>query len=445
MARLTHFLDRYFLLSENQTDIVTELRAGLVTFLTASYIIFVQPAILSQAGMDFGAVMTATCISSAIGCLIMGLWANYPIALAPGMGINFYFTFTVVIGMGISWQVALGAVFISGVVLIFLTLFKFREMIINSIPDYLKSAIASGIGLFIAFIGLVQGGLVIDHPGTFVQVGKLSSLPAMFTLFGLILIGVLLQRKITGAILIGMVVLCFLGIPFGLVEFKGVVALPPDMSPTWLQLDVMGALDLGILTIAAVFVFVDLFDTAGTLVGVGQQAGFLKNGKLPRATRALIPDAVADVVGSMSGTSTITCYIESSAGIAEGGRTGLANVVTALLFLLALFFSPIAQMIGGGVAIDAKTVLYPITAPVLIIVGCLMASNIAKINWQQWDEALPAFLVLIGMPLTYSIADGMAMGFISYPLIKVFSGKAREVHWVMYLVALLFIVRYWGA
>jgi len=445
MARLTHFLDRYFLLSENQTDIVTELRAGLVTFLTASYIIFVQPAILSQAGMDFGAVMTATCISSAIGCLIMGLWANYPIALAPGMGINFYFTFTVVIGMGISWQVALGAVFISGVVLIFLTLFKFREMIINSIPDYLKSAIASGIGLFIAFIGFVQGGLVIDHPGTFVQMGKLSSLPAMFTLFGLILIGVLLQRKITGAILIGMVVLCFLGIPFGLVEFKGVVALPPDMSPTWLQLDVMGALDLGILTIAAVFVFVDLFDTAGTLVGVGQQAGFLKNGKLPRATRALIPDAVADVVGSMSGTSTITCYIESSAGIAEGGRTGLANVVTALLFLLALFFSPIAQMIGGGVAIDAKTVLYPITAPVLIIVGCLMASNIAKINWQQWDEALPAFLVLIGMPLTYSIADGMAMGFISYPLIKVFSGKAREVHWVMYLVALLFIVRYWGA
>lgn len=445
MARLTHFLDRYFLLSENQTDIVTELRAGLVTFLTASYIIFVQPAILSQAGMDFGAVMTATCISSAIGCLIMGLWANYPIALAPGMGINFYFTFTVVIGMGISWQVALGAVFISGVVLIFLTLFKFREMIINSIPDYLKSAIASGIGLFIAFIGFVQGGLVIDHPGTFVQIGKLSSLPAMFTLFGLILIGVLLQRKITGAILIGMVVLCFLGIPFGLVEFKGVVALPPDMSPTWLQLDIMGALDLGILTIAAVFVFVDLFDTAGTLVGVGQQAGFLKNGKLPRATRALIPDAVADVVGSMSGTSTITCYIESSAGIAEGGRTGLANVVTALLFLLALFFSPIAQMIGGGVAIDAKTVLYPITAPVLIIVGCLMASNIAKINWQQWDEALPAFLVLIGMPLTYSIADGMAMGFISYPLIKVFSGKAREVHWVMYLVALLFIVRYWGA
>jgi AGZA family xanthine/uracil permease-like MFS transporter len=445
MVRLTSFLDRYFQLSENQTDILTELRAGLVTFLTASYIIFVQPAILSQAGMDFGAVMAATCITSAIGCLIMGLWANYPIALAPGMGLNFYFTFTVVIGMGISWQVALGAVFISGVVLIVFTLCKFREIIINSIPDYLKCGIASGIGLFITFIGFVQGGLVTDHPETFVQMGKLTSLPAMFTLFGLILIGILLQRKVAGAILIGMVVLCIIGIPFGLVEFKGVVAPPPDMSPTWLQLDIMGALDLGILTIAAVFVFVDLFDTAGTLVGVGQQAGFLKNGKLPRATRALIPDAVADVVGSMSGTSTITCYIESSAGVAEGGRTGLANVVTALLFLLALFFSPIAQMIGGGVAIDETTVLYPITAPVLIIVGCLMASNIAKINWQQWDEALPAFLVLVGMPLTYSIADGMAMGFISYPIIKVFSGKAREVHWVLYLVALLFIVRYWGA
>ncbi len=445
MARLTHLLDRYFQLSENQTDIVTELRAGLVTFLTASYIIFVQPAILSQAGMDFGAVMTATCISSAIGCLIMGLWANYPIALAPGMGLNFYFTFTVVIGMGISWQVALGAVFISGVVLIVLTLCKFREILINNIPDYLKSGIASGIGLFITFIGFVQGGLVTDHPVTFVQMGQLTSLPALFTLFGLILIGILLQRKVTGAILIGMGVLCILGLPFGLVEFKGVVAPPPDMSPTWLQLDIMGALDLGVLTIAAVFVFVDLFDTAGTLVGVGQQAGLLKNGKLPRATRALLPDAVADVVGSLSGTSTITCYIESSAGVAEGGRTGLANVVTALLFLLALFFSPIAQMIGGGVVIDENTVLYPITAPVLIIVGCLMASNIAKIDWRQWDEALPAYLVLVGMPLTYSIADGMAMGFISYPLIKIFSGKAREVHWVMYLVALLFIVRYWGA
>jgi adenine/guanine/hypoxanthine permease len=444
MARLIALLDRYFQLSENQTDVMTELRAGVVTFFTASYIIFVQPAVLSQAGMDFGAVMTATCISSAIGCLIMGLWANYPIALAPGMGLNFYFTYTVVIGMGISWQVALGAIFISGVVLILLTVTKVRESLINIIPSDLKSGIAAGIGLFIAFIGFVQGGLVTANPATLVQLGDLRSLPALFSILGLILIGTLLQKKVKGAILIGMVVLSVLGIPCGLVEFKGVVALPPDLSPTWLQLDIRGALNLGILTIAAVFVFVDLFDTAGTLVGVGQQAGFLKNGKLPRATRALIPDAVADIAGSSLGTSTVTCYIESAAGVAEGGRTGLTSVVTAVLFLLALLFSPIAQMIGGGVVVDEKTTLYPITAPVLIIVGCMMAGNLTQINWRQWDDSLPAFLVLVGMPLTYSIADGMALGFIAYPIMKVLSGKSGEVHWGMYVIAVLFIGRYWG-
>lgn len=442
MAKFLQFLDRFFHLTENQSDLQTEIRAGVVTFLTASYIIFVQPAVLSQAGMEFGAVMTATCLSAALGCLIMGLWANYPIALAPGMGINFYFTFTVVLGQGIPWQVALGAVFISGIFLILLTVFKFREMLINVIPEFLKYGIAVGIGLFITFIGFVQGGLVKAQPVTLVQLGNLQSLPAIFTICGVILIVSLLQKKVKGAILIGMVVMGVVGIPFGLVEFKGVVSPPPDIAPTWMQLDILGALNLGLLTVAAVFLFVDLFDTAGTLVGVSQQAGFLRNGKLPRATRALMPDSVATTVGAMAGTSTVTCYIESAAGVAEGGRTGLASVVTAVLFLLSLLFSPIAQMVGGGYELEEGLTLYPITAPVLIIVGCMMISSVTRIDWREWDEALPAFLILIGMPLTYSIADGMALGFITYPLIKLIIGKGRQVHWAMYLIGLLFLVRY---
>ena len=442
MTGLSDILERLFRLQENDSDAVTEVRAGIVAFLTTSYIIFVQPAVLSNAGMDFGAVMTATCLASAVGCLIMGLWANYPIALAPGMGINFYFTYTVVLGQGIPWETALGAVFISGVILILLTLFRFRELIINVIPEYLKNGIAAGIGIFISFIGLVQGGWVTDHPGALVQLGNLKSLPAVFTLFGVLLIAVLLQRRVTGAIFIGMAVMSLLGLPFGLVEFSGLVSSPPDLAPTLLKMDLAAALDLGVLTIVGVFVFVDLFDTAGTLVGIGQQGGFMKYGKLPRANRALMPDAVATTAGAAFGTSTVTCYIESSAGIAEGGRTGLASVVTACLFLLALFFAPLAKMIGGGYVVDG-TIFYPITAPVLIIVGCLMAGNLSHINWKQWDEALPSYLIVIGMPLTYSIADGMALGFISYPLIKVFSGKAREVHWCLYLIALLFILRYW--
>ncbi len=442
LQSLKHQLDRFFLLTRNGTDIPTEIRAGLATFLTASYIIFVQPAVLSETGMDFGAVMTATCLSAALGCLIMGLWANYPIALAPGMGINFYFTYTVVIGQGIPWEKALGAVFCSGIILIVLTVMRVREYILNLIPGFLKNGIVAGIGLFIAFIGFVQGGLTVENPGTLVKLGNLKSLPVLFTLSGLILITVLLHRKIKGAILIGMLLLTALGLPFGLVSYHGLVSLPPAMGPTFMKMDIMGALDLGLITVILVFVFVDLFDTAGTLTGVSQQAGLLKNGKLPRATRAFLPDAVATTAGASMGTSTVVCYIESSTGVAEGGRTGLTAVVVAVLFLLALFLSPVAQMIGGGYTLETGRTLYPITAPVLIIVGCLMASNLARIDWTKWDEALPAFLTFAGMPLTYSIADGMALGFITYPLTKTFSGKAREVHPVMVLIAVLFLMRY---
>ena len=442
MQTLKHHIDRFFLLTENKTDIPTEIRAGLATFLTASYIIFVQPAVLAQTGMDFGAVMTATCLSAALGCLIMGLWANYPIALAPGMGLNFYFTYTIVLGQGVAWETALGAVFCSGLVLIILTVLRVREFILNLIPDFLKTGIAAGIGLFIAFIGFVQGGLVVENPATLVKFGNVKSLPVIFTLSGVILIGVLLQKKVKGAILIGMLTLTLLGLPFGLVTFQGVITAPPAIGPTLMKMDILGALDLGLITVILVFVFVDLFDTAGTLVGISQQAGLLKQGKLPRATRAFLPDAVATTAGAAMGTSTVVCYIESSTGVAEGGRTGLTAVVVAGLFLLALFFSPIAQMIGGGISVEAGRTLYPITAPVLIIVGCLMASNLSQINWKQWDEALPAFLVFVGMPLTYSIADGMALGFITYPLLKIFSGKIKEVHPIMGLIAILFLLRY---
>jgi adenine/guanine/hypoxanthine permease len=437
---LKHRIDRFFLLTQNGTDISTEIRAGLATFLTASYIIFVQPAVLSETGMDFGAVMTATCLSAALGSLIMGLWANYPIALAPGMGINFYFTYTVVIGQEISWETALGAVFCSGLILIVLTLIRVRELILNLIPDFLKCGIAGGIGLFIAFIGFVQGGLVVENPGTLVKLGNLKSLPVVFTLSGLILIGILMQRKIKGAILISMFLFTLLGLPLGLVNYQGLVSLPPDMGPTLMKMDIPGALDLGLVTVIMVFVFVDLFDTAGTLVGVSQQAGFMEKGKLPRATRAFLPDAVATTAGAAMGTSTVVCYIESSTGVAEGGRTGLTAIVVAVLFLLALFLSPLAQMIGGGYTLETGKTLYPITAPVLIIVGCLMASNLTRIDWEKWDEALPAFLTFVGMPLTYSIADGMALGFITYPILKIFSGKA--VHPVMILIAILFLLRY---
>jgi adenine/guanine/hypoxanthine permease len=435
-------IDQFFLLTVNGTDIPTEVRAGLVTFLTASYIIFVQPAILSQTGMDFGAVMTATCLSAALGSLIMGLWANYPIALAPGMGINSYFTYTVVIGQGISWETALGAVFCSGLILIVLTLLRVRELILNLIPDSLKYGIAAGIGLFIAFIGFVQSGLVVENPGTLVKLGDMKSLPVLFTLSGLVLIGVLLQKKIKGAILIGLFLLTLSGLPFGLVSYQGLVSFPPAMGATLMKMDISGALDLGLITVILVFVFVDLFDTAGTLVGVSQQAGLMKQGKLPRATRAFLPDAVATTAGAAMGTSTVVCYIESSTGVAEGGRTGLTAVVVAILFLLALFFSPLAKMIGGGYISETGKTLYPITAPVLIIVGCLMASNLTRIDWNKWDEALPAFLTFAGMPLTYSIADGMALGFITYPLLKIFSGKISEVHPIMILIAFLFLIRY---
>lgn len=439
-SRTPALLERLFKLRENGTTVRTELRAGLVTFLTMSYIIFVQPAVLSQAGMDFGAVMAATCVSSAVAIFIMGLFANYPIALAPGMGENFFFAYTVVLGMGVSWQVALGAVFLSGVAFLLLSAFRIREMVIEAVPPSLQHAIGAAIGLFIAFIGLQQAGLIVGNPGSLVQLGDLKQPPVLLALAGLALTSVLMIRRVKGAILYGMLATAVLGLPFGLVEFHGLVSSPPSMAPTFFQMDVRGALSLPLVTF--IFLYMVLFDTVGTVIGVSAQAGFLKDGKIPRAGRVLAADAIGTSLGAICGTSTVTSYIESNAGVAEGGRTGLANMLTGALFLLALFFIPVVQMVGGGYAVTPTHYLYPVTAPVMILVGFMMAKSLLKVGWDDASEGIPAFLTLVGLPLTYNIAHGLAFGFVSYPVLKLLSGRGKEVSWLIYLLGFLLILRY---
>ncbi|MEW5806965.1 MAG: NCS2 family permease [Acidobacteriota bacterium] len=435
-------LEKLFKLTANRTNIRTEVIAGVTTFMTMAYIIFVQPAVLSVAGMNFGAVMMATCISAAIATFLMGLYANYPIALAPAMGENFFYVYTVVLTMGIPWQTALGAVFLSGVAFFVLTLFKIRELIIDAVPRSLKNAIAVGIGFFITFIGLVNAGIIEKSSGEIVRLGEIRSTPVLLSIFGILLTVILMIRKVKGAILIGIIATALVALPLGIVKYQGLVSPPPSLAPTFMQMDIMGAIRLGLVTVVTVFLFMAIFDAIGTLIGIGEQAGFLVEGKLPRANRALMSDALGTVVGAALGTSTVTAYIESAAGVEEGGRTGLANVITGFLFLLAIFFSPLAMMIGGGYKVGESTYLYPITSPALIIVGCMMAKNITKIAWDDLTESFPAFLTMIGMPLTYSIADGLAFGFISYPLLKALSGKFHEISWLVYLLGLLFLLRY---
>lgn len=430
-------LENLFKLKEKGTTPRTEVISGVTTFMTMAYIIFVQPVFMSAAGMDFGAVMVATCISSAIATLLMGFLANYPIALAPAMGHNAFFTYVVCIGMGVPWQTALGAVFISGMLFIILSFFGFREKIINAIPRSLKNAIAVGIGLFIAFIGFQHAGLVKSDPNTFVTLGNLGSAPVLLAIFGIFLIAVLMALKIKGALLIGIIVTALIGIPLGIVKYYGIISTPPSLAPTFFKLDVIGAFNMGLLSVIFIFFFLDLFDTIGTLIGISEQAGFIVDGKLPRARQALFSDAVGTVTGSLLGTSTVTSYIESSAGVASGGRTGLSNLVTAGLFILSIAFYPLAKMIGGG-----YNGLYPVTAPALIIVGSMMLPNVTKIKWEDITESIPAFLTLIIMPFTYSITDGIAIGFISYVILKLVTRKGKEVHPLLYIFSCLFILRY---
>ncbi|AEF96090.1 NCS2 family permease [Methanotorris igneus] len=422
----------YFEFEKYKTDFRVEVLAGITTFMTMAYIIFVNPMILSNAGMDFGAVMVATCISSAIATLLMGVFARYPFALAPGMGLNAYFTYGVCLGMGVDWRVALGAVFISGILFVILTLTKIRTMIFNAIPNAIKYGTAVGIGLFIAFIGLKSAGIIVDSEATLVTLGNLLEPSTLLAMFGIFLTGILLCRKVVGAILWGIIITALIGMILGISPFpEGIVSMPPSIAPTFMQLDIMGALNLGLLTIVLSFFFVDLFDTLGTLSALSSQAGYLKDGKLPRSERALMSDSIGTVLGSILGTSTVTTYIESAAGIAVGGRTGFVSIIVALLFLLALFFYPIVK------AIPAYA-----TAPALVIVGALMMTCVKYIDWDDVSEAIPAFITLISIPLTFSIATGLALGFITYPILKVFSGKAKEVHWLVYILAVVFALRF---
>ncbi len=435
-------ISKYFHFDEMGTNIRVETVAGFTTFMAMAYIMFVQPAVLQVAGMNFDAVFVATCLSSFIATLIMGVYANYPIALAPGMGENFFFVYTVVLTMGLTWQAALGAVLISGVVFVILTFLRIREMIINAIPASLKSGIAAGIGLFVAFIGFVQAGIIVKSPGGVVELGNLHSSPVTLAIIGIFIIAILLSLRIKGAILIGMVVTAILGIPLGIIEFQGIASLPPSISPTFFKLDLASTFKLGGITVIAIFLFMDMFDTIGTLVGVGTASGLMKDGKLPRANKALLADATGTIFGAVLGTSTVTSYIESTTGVSSGGRTGFASVITGILFLVSLFFAPLVRMIGGGVEMSNNVFLYPVTAPALVIVGSMMLKSIVKIDWKDPSEYIPAFLTIIGMPLTYSIADGLAFGFVSYPIVKLASGKGKQVNWLCYLLAVLFILRY---
>lgn len=425
-------LEKLFGLKAAGTTVRTEILAGVTTFLAMSYIIFVNPQILSDAGMDYGAVFVATCLAAAAGSLIMGLFANYPIAIAPGMGLNAYFTYGVVLGMGVSWQLALGAVFASGLIFVALSVLPIREWIINAIPKELKLAISAGIGLFLIMIGLTSMGLVVDNPATLVGLGDLSSPTVLLGILCFCIIATTQALRVPGAIIIGILSISVLGVVLGVSEFGGVVSPPPDASSTMFALDLAGLFELSLVVVIISFLFVDLFDTAGTLVGVAHKAGLLdEDGKLPRLRKALLADSVATVIGAAVGTSSATSYVESSAGVRAGGRTGLVAVVVAALFLLALFFAPLA----GSIQAYA-------TGPALVFVGCIMLSGLTSIDWDDPTSYAPAVITAVGMPLTYSIATGIGLGFVTYAVLKLATGRFSEAKIGVVVIAALFLAKF---
>lgn len=424
--------EEYFDFRRLGTNWKRETLAGLTTFLTMSYIIFVNPSVLHDAGMPPTGVAIATCLSAALGSLMMGLYARYPIALAPGMGINAYFTYTVVVGMGVPWQTALGAVFLSGIFLIVLTLTGVQKAIVESIPGDLNAAVAAGIGLFLAFIGMQNAGIVVRHDVTMVTLGDLTRPATLLALGGLLLIATLLAWRVKGAMVIGIVVTTLAGVPFGLVQWQGAGYDWPQFSAVAFQLDVGAAMKLGFLEIVFVFWFVDLFDTIGTLVAVVKKAGLFTDGnRIPRLRKILITDGVATTAGALLGTSTVVSYIESAAGIAAGGRSGFSAVVTGILFLASLVIAPVVGAIPSAA-----------TAPALIIVGSMMMTTVRDIRWDRTTTAVPAFLTLITIPLSYSIASGLAIGFISFTVLKVLAGERRQISWLVYILTLLFLARF---
>ena len=436
-------LEKLFRLQESGTTVKREIIAGCTTFTTLSYIIFVQPAMLSKAGMDPGAVMTATCVTSALAMVLMAFLANYPIALAPGMGHNAFFTFTVCLTLGVSWQHALGSVFVAGAFFVLFAFVGLREKVMSILPVSFRNAIPAGIGLLIALVGLEWAGLIANHDVTYVTLGNLKSPPVLLSLFGIGSMAILFALKVRGAILIGILGSTVVALITGMVTFQGVVSTPPSMAPTFFKLQIPNIfVQPELISIIVVFIFLDLFDTVGTLIGVSQQAGLMVDGKLPKARQALLSDAVATSSGALFGTSTVTSYIESASGISAGGRTGLTSIVTAALMLLALFFHPIIKMVGAEYEVADGISLYPIIAPALIIIGSLMLKNVVHIEWDDITESLPAFLMLLMMPLAFSITEGFAFGFISYAFLKLVTGKGKQVHWLIYLFAILFIIRY---
>lgn len=426
-------MEKFFQFKEHNTTLKTEINAGATTFMTMAYIIFVNPAILSAAGMDFGAVMTATIIAAGVTTILMGLLTNYPFALASGMGLNAFFAFVVAAQFG--WQAALGAVFISGVVFLILSISGSISHIDAAVPTSLKSAVAAGIGIFIAFIGLQNAGIIVGYEATQVTLGDLTAPGPLLALIGILIIAVLMARKVKGAILIGILLTTIVSFIMGIQPLPsgldGIFGPPASIAPVFMQLDLRAALAIPFFVIFS-FVFVDVFDTMGTLLGTGARAGFLdEEGRLPRVNKAMLADSIGTMGGALLGTSTVTTYIESTAGISEGGRTGFTSVVTGLLFFLALFVAPLAGLIPAEA-----------TAPALIIVGVLMVGAVTKIDFDDFTEAFPAFLTIIIMPLAYSIADGIAFGFIAFPIVKLVAGKGKEVHWLLYILAVISLIHF---
>lgn len=434
-------MKKYFQFEQLGTNYKREFIGGLTTFLAMAYILFVNPKVLSLADvpdlpasmrMDEGAVFVATAVAAAVGSLFMGFIAKYPVALAPGMGLNAFFAYSVVLGMGVPWQTALSGVLVSGLIFMLLTISGLREKIINSIPAELKFAVGAGIGLFITFIGFINAGIIVNNDATLVGLGDLTSGPVLLSIFGLVITVILMVRGINGGVFYGMVITSIVGMIFGLVDVPSkLIDTPPSIAPTFGQafLHLGDVFSIQMITVILTFLFVDFFDTAGTLVAVANQAGLIKENKLPRAGKALFADSAATVTGAIFGSSTTTSYVESTAGVAAGARSGFASVVTAGFFLLAIFFSPLLSVVTAAV-----------TAPALIIVGALMVSSLGEIDWKKFEIAVPAFLVIIAMPLSYSIATGIAIGFIFYPITMLVKGRGKEIHPVMYLLFVVFLL-----
>jgi AGZA family xanthine/uracil permease-like MFS transporter len=428
----TGLLERVFKLSLHGTTVRTELLAGLTTFITMAYIIFVNPNIMADAGIDHGAAFVATCIAAALGCLLMGLYANWPVGLAPGMGLNAFFTYTVVGTMGYSWQTALGAVFISGLIFMFLTLSRIREWLLNSIPISLRFAMGAGVGLFLGIIGLKTAGIVVASPTTLIKLGSLREPGPLLAAICFLMIAVLSYHRIFGAILISIIAVTLAGWGLGLVQYNSIFSTPPSLAPTWLAMDIKGVFNVSMISVVLAFLFVHMFDTAGTLMGVAQRAGLVKpDGKIENLSKALKADSASSVFGALVGVPPVTSYVESAAGVAAGGRTGLTAVTVGVLFIVAMFFAPLAGMIPAYA-----------TAGALIYVAMLMMGGMAHINWDEATDSIPAIITVIMMPLTFSVADGIALGFITHVVLKVGAGKHKEISGSLYVLCVIFVAKF---